>query len=99
MTYVNLVFHKGYERFAAEAVESNISGIILPDLPLEEMGEWEPAADAAGRETVMLASPLTPDDRLAALCERSKVFTSEDDKYELQPPIRLAHALHCLKKK
>src|SRR3546814_6405041 len=57
MTYVNLVFHKGYERFAAEAVESNISGIILPDLPLEEMGEWEPAADAAGPETVMLASP------------------------------------------
>src|SRR3546814_9437679 len=74
MTYVNLVFHKGYERFAAEAVESNISGIILPDLPLEEMGEWEPAADAAGLETVMLASPLTPDDRLAALCERSKGF-------------------------
>src|SRR3546814_18221629 len=38
------------------------------------MGEWEPAADAAGLETVMLASPLTPDDRLAALCERSKGF-------------------------
>src|SRR3546814_14416484 len=74
MTYVNLVFHKGYERFAAEAVESNISGIILPDLPLEEMGEWEPAADAAGLETVMLASPLTPDDRLAAHCERSQGF-------------------------
>src|SRR3546814_14245861 len=74
MTYVNLVFHKGYERFAAEAVESNISGIILPDLPLEEMGEWEPAADAAGLETVMLASPLTPDDRLAAICERSKGY-------------------------
>lgn len=71
MTYVNLVFHKGYERFAAEAVRSGVSGVILPDLPLEEMGEWEPSALAAGLETVMLASPLTPDERLGRLCARS----------------------------
>jgi tryptophan synthase alpha chain len=74
MTYVNLVFHKGYARFAAEAVAAGVSGIILPDLPLEEMGEWEPHALAAGMETVLLASPLTPDGRLATLCERSKGF-------------------------
>lgn len=71
MTYVNLVFHKGYERFAAEAVRSGINGVILPDLPLEEVGEWEPHAQGAGLETVMLASPLTPDERLAVLCEQS----------------------------
>ncbi len=74
MTYVNLVFHKGYERFAAEAVASNVSGVILPDLPMEELGEWEPSALAAGIDTVLLASPLTPDDRLAVLCHRSKGF-------------------------
>lgn len=74
MTYVNLVFHKGYERFAAEAIAAGVSGIILPDLPLEEMGEWEPSALAAGMETVLLASPLTPDDRLPVLCERSKGY-------------------------
>jgi tryptophan synthase alpha chain len=74
MTYVNLVFHKGYERFAAEAVAAGVSGVILPDLPMEEMGEWEPSALDAGLETVLLASPLTPDDRLAVLCERSKGF-------------------------
>jgi tryptophan synthase alpha chain len=74
MTYVNLVFHKGYERFAAEAVRSGVSGVILPDLPLEEMGEWEPSALAAGLDTVMLASPLTPDERLARLCARSKGY-------------------------
>ncbi len=71
MTYVNLVFHKGYTRFAAEAVRAGVSGVILPDLPLEEMGEWEPHALDAGMETVLLASPLTPDERLVALCERS----------------------------
>jgi tryptophan synthase alpha chain len=74
MTYANLVFHKGYERFAAEAVAAGVSGIILPDLPLEEMGEWEPHALDAGMETVLLASPLTPDARLVTLCERSKGF-------------------------
>jgi tryptophan synthase alpha chain len=74
MTYANLVFHKGYQRFAAEAVASGVSGVILPDLPLEEMGEWEPHALDAGMETVLLASPLTPDARLVTLCERSKGF-------------------------
>ncbi len=74
MTYVNLVFHKGYLRFAAEAVAAGVSGIVLPDLPMEEMGEWEPAALAEGIETVLLASPITPDDRLATLCERSRGY-------------------------
>ncbi len=74
MTYVNLVFHKGYERFAAEAVRSGLSGVILPDLPMEELGEWEPHALETGLETVLLASPLTPDERLTVLCGRSRGF-------------------------
>ncbi|MGQ0433992.1 MAG: tryptophan synthase subunit alpha [Microthrixaceae bacterium] len=74
MTYVNLVFHPGSQRFAAEAVAAGVGGVILPDLPLEEMGEWEPSAVAAGVETVLLASPLTPDARLATLCDRSRGF-------------------------
>ena len=74
MTYVNLVFHMGYERFAAEAVAADVQGVILPDLPMEELDEWEPAAEAAGLETVLLASPLTPDERLDALCRRSRGF-------------------------
>jgi len=74
MTYVNLLFHTGYERFAAEAVEAGVAGVILPDLPLEELGEWEPTAKEHGIATVQLASPLTPDDRLATLCARSEGF-------------------------
>jgi tryptophan synthase alpha chain len=41
---------------------------------MEELGEWEPTAVAAGIDTVLLASPITPDDRLAVLCERSRGF-------------------------
>ncbi|MGE3622045.1 MAG: tryptophan synthase subunit alpha [Acidimicrobiia bacterium] len=74
MTYFNLVFHHGVERFAAEARDVGVAGVILPDVPLEEMAEWEPAASGAGLETVMLASPLTPNERLATLCARSRGF-------------------------
>ncbi len=74
MTYFNIGFKMGVERFAAEARDAGISGMILPDVPLEEMGEWEPAADAAGLETVMLVSPLTPDDRLPLLTEKARGF-------------------------
>jgi tryptophan synthase alpha chain len=74
MTYFNLVFHAGVERFAAEAVAAGITGVILPDVPLEELHEWEPAALGAGLETIQLASPLSSDDRLAALCERSRGY-------------------------
>jgi tryptophan synthase alpha chain len=74
MTYANVPFRMGARRFAAELVEAGVSGVILPDVPLEELDEWSPAGDAAGLETVMLASPISPDDRLAALCERSRGF-------------------------
>ena len=74
MTYVNIPFRMGARRFAAELVEAGISGVILPDVPMEELHEWEPTADAAGLETVLLASPITPDDRLDRLCRRTKGF-------------------------
>ena len=74
MTYVNIPFRMGARRFAAELVGAGVNGIILPDVPLEELHEWEPAADGAGLETVLLASPITPDDRLDRLCRRTKGF-------------------------
>lgn len=74
MTYYNLVARNGEARFAGELAEAGISGAILPDLPLEESASWESAAAAAGIETVLLAAPVTPDDRLARICERSHGF-------------------------
>jgi tryptophan synthase alpha chain len=74
MTYYNLVFHMGDERFAGEMAEAGFSGMILPDVPMEEQGPWRAAADAAGIETVLLAGPVTPDDRLARVCEQSRGY-------------------------
>ncbi len=74
MTYVNLVYRFGYERFAATAASSGVSGAILPDVPLEESAQWCAAADAAGVQTVMLAAPTAPDERLERIVERARGF-------------------------
>ena len=74
MTYYNLVFRAGHERFAESLRASGVSGALLPDLPLEESGPWCEAADAAGVETVMFAAPTAPDERLPRVCARSRGF-------------------------
>ncbi len=74
MTYVNLVDHFGYDRFAGALLSSGVSAAILPDVPLEECDEWCTAADAAGVETVMLAAPTAPDERLPRIAARARGF-------------------------
>ncbi len=74
MTYYNVVAHAGTERFAAQLADAGVDGAIVPDLPLDELDGWGDAADAAGVETVLLAAPTTPDDRLRAICDRSRGF-------------------------
>ncbi len=74
MTYYNLAFHAGHERFAHRLRESDVGGCILPDLPLEESGPWCAAADDADVATVMLAAPTAPDDRLPRICARARGF-------------------------
>jgi tryptophan synthase alpha chain len=74
MTYYNLVHHDGHRRFAGRLAASGIDACILPDLPLEESGPWCAAADEAGIETVMLAAPTAPDDRLPRVVARCRGF-------------------------
>lgn len=74
MLYYNTAHHDGHERFAARLAECGVSAAIIPDLPLEESGPWCEAADAAGIETVMLAAPTAPDDRLPRVCARARGF-------------------------
>ena len=74
MTYANIAHHMGYERFASSLATAGVSGCILPDLPLEEVGEWSESADTAGVETVLLAAPTAPDERLPRICARSRGF-------------------------
>jgi tryptophan synthase alpha chain len=74
MTYYNIVFHAGHERFAAQLRSAGVAAAILPDLPLEEAGPWCAAADEAGVETVMFAAPTAPDHRLPLVAARARGF-------------------------
>ncbi|MCU1496847.1 MAG: trpA [Acidimicrobiales bacterium] len=74
MTYYNLAFHMGEARFAGEMAQAGFSGMILPDVPMEEQGPWRAAAEPAGIETILLAGPITPGDRLAAVCQQSRGY-------------------------
>lgn len=74
MTYYNICFRMGHERFARTLADSGVAAAILPDLPLEEVGPWAEAADAAGVETVLLAAPTAPDERLPRVCARARGF-------------------------
>jgi tryptophan synthase alpha chain len=74
MTYYNVVFRAGHVRTASSLAEAGVAAAIVPDLPIEEVGPWARAADRAGVETVLLAAPTTPDDRLARIAARSRGF-------------------------
>src|SRR4029077_20788451 len=74
MTYYNLVVRRGHERCAHSLRDAGVDGIIVADLPLDELDGWGDSADAAGVENVLLAAPTTPDDRLVAICERTRGF-------------------------
>jgi tryptophan synthase alpha chain len=74
MTYYNIVFRAGHRRFAHSLVDVGVRGAIIPDVPLEELGDWWRAAEDADVETILLAAPVTPDDRMAELCRRSRGF-------------------------
>jgi tryptophan synthase alpha chain len=74
MTYYNLVFRAGDSRFASSLAAAGVAGAIIPDLPLEESSGWEAACASAGVASVLLAAPVSPDDRLAEIAARSRGF-------------------------
>jgi tryptophan synthase alpha chain len=74
MCYYNTVHAAGATRFADLLARAGVAGAIVPDLPLEEVEPWASAADAAGVETVMLAAPTAPDERLPRIIARTRGF-------------------------
>src|SRR6201999_1120066 len=66
-TYANIALRPGF----AEALRAaGVTGLIVPDLPLDELA----GLSAPGIEVSLLASPATPDDRLAEIGRRSQGF-------------------------
>jgi len=74
MAYANLVLARTPAGFARAARDAGASGLIVPDLPLEEAGEIAEACAAAGLALVPLVAPTTPEDRLRAIGARGRGF-------------------------
>ena len=74
MTYFNIVQSPGVARFCARLRVAGVSGLIVPDAPLEEVGELEETAAAHDIDLVLLAAPSTPDARLREIAARSRGF-------------------------
>jgi tryptophan synthase alpha chain len=74
MCYANPLLARGPERFCGELAARGISGLIVPDLPLQESEAMLAACDAAGLALVPLVAPTTPDDRLEAIGRKARGF-------------------------
>jgi tryptophan synthase alpha chain len=74
MCYANLVMARGLERFCDELVAAGVTGLIVPDLPLEEAPGALAACDQRGLALVPLVAPTTPDERLEEIGARARGF-------------------------
>ena len=74
MTYMNLVLARGAEAFVAELAGAGASGLIVPDLPLEEAPALLASCDAAGLALVPLVAPTTPAERLERIGRQARGF-------------------------
>ena len=68
MVYANMAIARGAERFARELADAGASGVIVPDLPVEENGEIAAALRASELALVPLIAPTTPHERRARIC-------------------------------
>jgi tryptophan synthase alpha chain len=74
MVYANLVLAREPEGFAAALADAGASGLIVPDLPLEEAPAVLEACDAEGIALVPLVAPTTPDARFEAIGRGARGF-------------------------
>jgi len=74
MTYANPVWHLGHQAFLDACVDAGVTGVIVPDLPVDEARDWIAACVRASVAPVFLAAPGTSDDRLRAIGDASRGF-------------------------
>jgi tryptophan synthase alpha chain len=74
MAYANIVLAHDAETFVRDLEAVGASGLIVPDLPLEEAPPLLAACDARGLALVPLVAPTTPHDRLEAIGRRARGF-------------------------
>ena len=74
MSYWNLIYHYGVERFAHDFENAGGAGLITPDLIPDEAGEWIEASDRHGLDRIFLVSPDSTDSRLKVVAGNARGF-------------------------
>lgn len=104
MSYWNLIYHYGVERFARDLSNAGGAGLITPDLIPDEAGEWIEASDRYGLDRVFLVSPDSSDERLAVVARNARGFvyaaarmgvTGERDDIGTSPETLVARTRHA----
>ncbi|MCD8155007.1 MAG: tryptophan synthase subunit alpha [Clostridiales bacterium] len=73
MTYANVVFSYGTERFVKTAAEIGMDGLILPDVPVEEKGEFDTVCRQYGLDLISLIAP-TSHERIRDIARQAEGF-------------------------
>ena len=73
MTYANVVFSYGSEKFIATCKEIGMDGLILPDVPFEEKEEFQSSCDRYDMDFISLVAP-TSENRIAMIAKEAKGF-------------------------
>ena len=74
MTYFNIFHHLGMERSASLLHDAGVSGVIIPDLTLEEAGPWREAVTGRDIDTVLLVAPSSPEARVEKIARAAQGF-------------------------
>jgi tryptophan synthase alpha chain len=74
MSYLNPLLAFGSDRLGPAAAGAGVAGFIIPDLPVEESVELQEAMEPHGLGIVQFVTPVTPVDRMAEICARSRGF-------------------------
>ncbi len=74
LVYYNVIFARGTEKFLESAAEAGVSGLVIPDLPIDELGELGELAESKGVALCPLAAPTSTDDRIKEIGEATSGF-------------------------
>ena len=74
MTYFNPVFHYGPEEFCSACTRCGISGLIIPDLPPDEVAQLESITQSKNLDLVYLLAPTSTEERIRLVAEESRGF-------------------------
>ena len=74
-TYSNPLISRGMSLFCEEASQAGATGLVVPDLPLEEAKTLSPIAESNGIDLILLVAPTTPITRMKMISKMTKGFT------------------------